>query len=344
MSDIVRINVGLDYHEDSVRVCVLEEDGREVFNRPLPNDPGAVRDMVSRFGRPRIVVIEACCGAAEFAAELIRQTEWNVQLAHPGYVNRMKRGPDKTDHGDAWLLADLGRLDYVPRVWLADERTRQLRRLVRYREGLKAERKNVKLRIRALLREERIPAPHANPWTKAWKEWLRMVRLGAESRWVMDREIEHLARLEADLREVEKRMEQATADDTDTQKLLAQEGIGLVTAVTMRAAIGRFDRFASGKQLARFCGVTPCNASSGKRQADCGLVKAGSRELRAVIIEAAKRLPRHVARWRELKQRLGRKKPANVATAAVANRWLRWLYHQMVTKPVLERTEKQAAA
>ena len=95
--------------------------------------------------------------------------------------------------------------------------------------------------------------------------------------------------------------------------------------------MGRFDRFQSGKQLARFCGVTPCNASSGKRQADAGLVKAGNRALRAVIIQAAQRLPRHEPRWNELKQRLRRTKPANVATAAVANRWLRWLYHQMVT-------------
>ena len=116
-------DVGVDYHDESVRVCVLAEDGRELVNRNLPNDPGSVRDLVSRFGLARQVVIEACCGAADFAAELIRQTDWDVQLAHPGYVNRMKQGPDKTDMGDAWLLADLGRVNYVPTVWLADETT-----------------------------------------------------------------------------------------------------------------------------------------------------------------------------------------------------------------------------
>ncbi len=40
----------------------------------------------------------------------------------------------------------------------------------------------------------------------------------------------------------------------------------------LRAEIGRFDRFGSGKQLARFCGLSPRNASSGTRQADAGLV------------------------------------------------------------------------
>ena len=39
--------------------------------------------------------------------------------------------------------------------------------------------------------------------------------------------------------------------------------IGMITAITMRALIGRFDRFHTGKQLINFCAVTPRNNSSG---------------------------------------------------------------------------------
>ena len=63
-----------------------------------------------------------------------------------------------------------------------------------------------------------------------------------------------------------------------------------------------------------------------------------------VIIEAAKRLPQHVPKWKELRQRLGRTKPANVATAAVANRRLRCLYHQMVTTPAFADVTEATAA
>jgi transposase len=331
----VCVFVGLDYHDDSVRVCVLDESGATLVNRDVGNDPGAVRDVVSRFGYPRGIAIEACCGAADFAAELRRQTEWNVRLAHPGYVKRLQQGPDKSAHGDAWLLADLVRVDYLPEVWLADETTRQWRRLVRYRQGLVADRKNIKLRIRALLREERLSCSSARPWTKVWNEWHKTARLGEHSRGVLDQELLRLERIDQDIHHVEQRLEAALADDAIAKRLMDQPGIGLITAVTLRAEVGRFDRFHSGKQLARFCGVTPCNASSGKRQADAGLVKAGNRALRAVIIQAAQRLPRHEPRWRELKQRLRGTKPANVATAAIANRWLRWLYHQLVAPPKL---------
>ncbi len=49
------------------------------------------------------------------ADELITRLGWSVDLAHPGYVARMKQSPDKTDFGDARMLADLERVGYLPR-------------------------------------------------------------------------------------------------------------------------------------------------------------------------------------------------------------------------------------
>ena len=81
------------------------------------------------------------------------------------------------------------------------------------------------------------------------------------------------------IRAVEKRIIEATTNDPVVAQLLTLPGVGLVTAVTLRAEVGRFDRFDTGKQLARFCGVTPRNAISGARQADAGLIKAGNPDL-----------------------------------------------------------------
>jgi transposase len=107
---------------------------------------------------------------------------------------------------------------------------------------------------------------------------------------------------------------------------LEEKGVGLVTAATLRAEIGSFDRFQSGKQLARYCAVTPRNASSGQRQADAGLIKAGNLPLRSLLIEMGHRLCRYVPKWQEFKQRLqARGKPGGVIAAAVVNRWVRQL-------------------
>ena len=329
----VAVFVGLDYHQDSVRVCVMNPEGRVLTNRDLLNDARGIRAVVETYGPVQGVAIEACCGAAELAEELRQSADWPIELAHPGYVARIKQSPDKTDCGDAHLLADLVRIGYLPKVWLAPAKVRQLRRLVRHRQLLVRQRRNTKLRIRALLRDKRIRQPEGlGGWTQRFLQWLRTLpELTGDDRWLMDEHLRHLEQWNAEVTAVEAKLQGHAAEDAVVQKLLTFAGVGLVTAMTMRAEIGCFDRFGTSKQLARFCGVTPRNASSGHRQADAGLIKAGNPGLRTVLIELAHRLIcRLKGHWSDLGYRLlQRGKPKNVVVAAVANRWIRWLYHQV---------------
>ena len=323
--------VGLDYHTNSVQVCALDRAGKVLLNRPCRNDWRAIRDAVAPFGTDVRAAVESCAGAADLAEELVSKAGWHVDLAHPGYVARMKGSPDKTDFSDARMLADLERVGYLPKVWHAPAEVRELRRLVRYRQQLVGERRNVKLRIGALLRDNRVSAPEGvSPWTVAWLAWVADVELSEQTRWVMDRHLARLRHLAGEVRAAEDRLTGVTAADPLVGRLLDLKGIGLMTAATIRAEIGRFDRFRTGKQAARFCGLTPRNASSGQKQADAGLIKAGNPQLRAVLVEAAHRLIRYDARWKALAAGMkSRGKAGSLVAAAVANRWVRWLFHQM---------------
>lgn len=327
----VSVYVGLDYHQHSVQVCVMNARGEVLVNRKCPNEWRIVAACVPAGATAVYAAMEACGGAAALADELVERARWSVHLAHPGYVHRIKQSPDKTDYSDARLLADLERVGYLPQVWHAPERIRELRRLVRYRQQLSASHRNVKLRIRALLRDHRLDFTEARPWTKAWLAWVsQTVPLRDHSRWIMDQYLAELTHLKEQLQGVELRLAQVAQEDPLIAQLLPIPGVGLITAVTMRAEIGRFDRFRNGKQLARFCGLSPRNASSGQRQADAGLIKAGNNELRRVLTEAAHRLMRYEPRWQQLAcQMKQRGKPTPLVVAAVANRWMRTLYHQL---------------
>jgi hypothetical protein len=122
-----RLLVGLDYHQDFVQVCVLDETGRTLRNSKVDNDWRKIAAAVP-VGASMQVALEACCGAADLADELAQRAGWSVSLAHPGFVARMKQNPDKTGHSDARLLADLLRVGYLPKVWLAPAELRELRR------------------------------------------------------------------------------------------------------------------------------------------------------------------------------------------------------------------------
>jgi transposase len=327
---IVRVFVGLDYHVDFVQVCVMNRKGKILRNRKAANDWQAIAAMVAEMGRVASAAIEACSGAAHLTDELIHNAHWPLQLSHPGYVARMKQSPDKTDFSDAQLLADLSRVGYIPKVWLAPPEVRELRRLLRFRQQLADQRRNVKLRIGALLREHRVAQPAANPWTRRWRIWLEALELPAETQWIIGRQLRRFDAVNLDIAAAESRLAKLAERDRLLQFLLTLSGIGLVTAVTLRAEIGRFDRFHNGKQLSRFCGLSPRNASSGNRQADAGLIRAGNPQLRAVIVQAAHRLKRYDPRWSALAMRLRRRgKSGSLIAAAIANRWMRSLYHQV---------------
>ncbi len=330
----VPVFVGLDYHQSFVQVCVMDGSGKLLTNTRCVNRAAALVLAVQPYGTTVAAAIESCCGAADLAEELVA-AGWQVSLAHAAYVHKLKQSPDKTDWSDARLLADLLRVGYLPKTWLPPAPLRQLRHVVHLRQQQAQARRAAKQRVRALLRAERVEFS-GSCWSKAWIAAVRnCTDLGEQGRWVVNQLLDEVEHLQRQLAITEARLEELTAKDPIVQALLDLPGIGLVTAVTLRAELGPPSRFHSGKQMARFCGLSPRNASSGLKQADAGLIKAGNAALRSVVIEAAHRLMRHDVRWNKLGNSLRlRGKPGSVAAAAVANRWVRWLYHHLLALAV----------
>lgn len=334
--DNVSLFAGVDYHQDSLQVCVLSSGNQVLLERHCRNDVQEMTRLLSGLGGVGEVALEACCGSAAFGEALASAGPWRVSLAHAGYVSKFRQSPDKTDKSDARLLADLTRVGYLPKVWLAPAYIRDLRMLVGRRRDLVAARRAAKLRVRGLLREKRAMVPEglATPWTIAWRAWARTAEaLGEQGRWVMGELMDEIDHLGGQIIKVEGRLRELTAKDAVLERLLEIEGVGAVTAWELRAGVGEFSRFRSGKQLARFCGLSPRNVSSGRRQSDGGLIDGCDRQLRATLIQAGQRLLRSKGRWGELGRKLMQSgKHRNVAVAAVANRWIRWMHWEM-TRP-----------
>jgi len=331
----VPVYVGLDYHTSFVQVCIVNSEGAAVVNRKCANAVGEIVRCVEGLGEVKRVAVEACCGATDLAEDLAAATGWCVSLAHPGYVARMKLNPDKTDYGDARMLAELCRVGFIAEVWAAPSAIREMRALVRAREDCVKRVRAVKCRVLALLREQRIAQPKFSRWTKAWVAWLVSEHsISRAGRVVIELAMAELAAIKGMIARFESELEDLTRDDPVVKKLRGIKCVGKVTAWVLRAIVGRFDRFRTGKQLARFCAVTPKNASSGERVADAGLIRAGDMLLRGVLVQLAHRLIRFDARWKTLADGLHEgRAPTGVKVGAIANRFVRWLFHQMKGVP-----------
>lgn len=327
-------SVGIDYHEKALQVCITATSGEVLLNRSVSNDVERIANILEKYSPISSVAAEACTGSANFLDELHKRTGYPVKLCHPGYAKRMKSNPDKTDFSDSALLSDLNRVGYLPEVWLAPESIRDLRGLVRYRQQVVQQGKDTKLRIRAILRHYRIRIPEGiSLWSKRGVQWLSDLDcLPGHTSWILSEHISELQMCASKSKSCEHRFRVVSQSDPLVQQLMLHDGIGLITAVVIRAEVGWFSRFRTGKQLSRFCGVSPRNASSGSKQADAGLIRAGNPILKTVIIEAAHRIGRHDERWRQFGLRLKKGgKKGSVVAAAIANRWVRKLHATMVS-------------
>ncbi len=57
-----------DSHQDSIQVCVVNNEGRVLENRSIDNESNLVERLRTRHGVPQRIAIEASCGSAESAA------------------------------------------------------------------------------------------------------------------------------------------------------------------------------------------------------------------------------------------------------------------------------------
>jgi transposase len=337
----IPVFVGLDYHQDSIQVCVLNQQGDVLLNRSASNDAAELARLINPLGKVQRVGIEACCGSADLGQELVDRQGWNVSLGHPAYIARMKASPDKTDYSDGRLLADLTRVGYLPAVWLAPAKIRQLRQLVNHRQRQVDHGRALKLQVGALLREQRVKIgkDRGSRWSKTWIASVRdNAQLSEQGRWIVSDLLDQITHTAGRIAAVESRLREASQGDAVVSRLLKQEGIGEVTAWVLRAWIGDFSRFKTAKQLSRYCGLSPCNASSGRKVADAGLIDGCNKTLRMTIIQAAHRLIRTSQRWGKLAESLQQRGKAScVIVGAIGNRWIRTLHHAMKDQQGIEQ-------
>ena len=90
-----RLFVGLDYHQDFVQVCVLDETGRTLRNSKVENDWRKIAAAVP-VGASVQVALEACCGAADLADELAQRVGTACRLERQPGASRL-RGADEAE-------------------------------------------------------------------------------------------------------------------------------------------------------------------------------------------------------------------------------------------------------
>lgn len=313
-------SIGLVVHRDFCQVAIAD-GGRARSAGRIATTPEQLELFAQSLAPDDRVVMEAT-GNALAIARILEPHVGEVVLAHAKQVRAISHARVKTDKIDAKVLADLLAADLIPNVWIGDDRTRMLRRLVSRRRGLVKRRTQVKNEISAVMhRNLKGRNPASDPFSGKGRAWIAAQRLPIDERLTVDAGLRQLDFLGQELAQIDAVIARQVLGDEDVRRLMTIPGVDVVTAATLVAVIGDVQRFPTSRHLVGYLGLHPTIRQSRNAPARHGrLSKEGSTAARHVLVEAAWSAAKSPGPLRAFAQRTAARRGRHVATVAVARK------------------------
>lgn len=246
----------------------------------------------------------------------------SVLVVHPPHVALITRSQVMNDKIAASILARLLAKGLLVGVWVPPQDIRELRGLVAQRKKMTGLATQAKNRLHAVLQRHHLLPPQGNPFHEAQQKWWLALPMGPLEKGNVQSDLETLQFAQRQQERLTSMMEQIANQNEQVTRLLQLAGFGVVTAVTVWAAIGDVQRFADAQHLVGYAGLGTRVHDSGLTSRSGRITKAGRRDLRVVLIEAAQVAANSHPHWQaelaRLQPRLGRHK----AIVAIARKLL----------------------
>ena len=323
--------IAVDLAKSVFEVAVSQRPGRVAERRRLS------RGQFARFlseRAPARLVMEACGTAHYWGREASARGHEVVLL--PPHAVRPYVLRNKTDGADAKGLLEALRNEMIRPVPLKSVDQQVLAGLHRLRSGWMATRTARLNTLRGLLRElglfipvgARQVVPHV---------WALVsdadTKLPVALRPVLAEAAREIGELEARIRQVERQLEALARDSALITRLRTIPGVGLLSATALVALVGDVARFASGRHLASYLGLTPRETSSGLQRHLGRISKRGDPYLRMLLIHGARSVLCHAKRAAAQRDRLRswalereKARGHNKAAVALANKLARIIW------------------
>jgi transposase len=246
----------------------------------------------------------------------------SVTVVHPPHVALITRAQVMTDKIAARTLAKLHAVGLLPPVWVPPPEVRDHRALVAQRSKMLRLSTQAKNRLHAVLHRHHILPPEGDPFRPGKHEWWLGLKVSALERVRVQSDLDVLVFAQTQIAHLEEALTALAAQDERVLLLVQIPGIAWLTALTLLAAIGDINRFPSAKHLVGYAGLGTRVHDSGQTHRSGRITKAGRRDIRAAMVEAAHTASRTHAHWRAVLARLEPRLGKNKAIVAIARKLL----------------------
>ena len=316
----------IDLHMRQSQIRIIDGEGAVLRDQRVPTTRERLTMAFQGFGAMRILLETGT--ESEWVAQALEAAGHTLVVADPNYApmyGELTRRV-KTDRRDVTALAEANRRGWYRAAHRTSAVQRETKQMLRSRRFLVQMRSGAVSLLRSLLRQsgyrlgtgscETVPARVAR------------LAIGGELADTLAPLCRQIAALTAEIHALDARLQTRTATDAIVARLRTVPGIGLIVATTFRAFVDRHERFAQAGQVSAAIGLVPREDSSAERRHRGHITKAGPRELRSLLIQAAWVHWRHGASgtlcaWVD---RIAARRGRRIAVVALARRLSRILF------------------
>jgi transposase len=280
------------------------------------------------------VVIESTTNAWH-VYDLLSPLVERVVVANSFKVKQIANARVKTDIRDTLILARLLAANLVPGVWVPPQHVRELRQLLSQRRQLVEAHTQMVNRMHSVAHRHHLTHERGKRFNEKNTGWQKDKRLSKMEQFQLELEMENRGYIEKQIsrigKEVAKLCHQKPWADSMTY-IMQLPGFGVITAMTVLAAIGEIQRFGSAKHLASYSGLTGGLDQSGTHLVQKGITKEGRKELRWALVEAAQRAVKSDPHWKQKFQEMQKRMHRNQAIVAIARRLLELVWYVLTRR------------
>jgi transposase len=336
MTDSLTRFFGLDIHKEYFVPVAVNRDQETVFG-PQRVSNYQLEDWAEKVLTPQdAVVLEMTTNAYLFYDTLLPYAR-SVSVVHPPNVPEVTNARVKTDKKAAETLAQLLAAGMLKgkEVWIPPDEVRDLRAVIARREKMVRLSTIAKNRLHALEHRKHLILPE-NPFSPEQRTWWENLELSTTEKLLVRSDLDTLDFARKQIEQVEEYLKQQSPQDERVPFLIQLPGVGMLTAMTILAAIGDITRFPTAEKLVGYAGLGTSVHNSGMTHSSGRITKAGRRDLRRAMVNAANHAAENHPHWKaeleRLEPHLGRSK----TIVAIARKLLVTVWH-VLTEQVADR-------
>ena len=324
-------SIGLDLGSKESQICVSVR-GTVLSERAIATR--MLKDWLA--GQPPSRVIMESCAESRTVASWARAAGHETYVIPATIARQVGIGARglKNDERDARALAHYGcAIDQPATSHLKSAEAYELHNLLGTRRMLVQQRADLVRRVKSAMRERVMPRVARFHESPEFTQKLRDVFVehpdGLPLGLAM--ELEQIGLLSKQIEVLNEELERIAQQRPEVVLLMTAPGVGPVVALTFASLIDDPKRFANGRALGNYLGLTPGEATTGFKERKTSVTKAGSSTMRALLVQAAWGVWRTKAKTPlgEWVHRLAERRGKKVAIVALARRlatilWAMW--------------------